>query len=39
VADEPAVVALADVREALARVLDAAEAELGAVVDLDADHY
>ena len=37
--DEPIAIALADLRAALARVLDAAEEQFGPVVDLEADYY
>jgi len=36
---EPVVIAVADLREALARLLDAATEQFGQLVDLDADHY
>jgi hypothetical protein len=39
VTDKPAVISLSDLREALRRLLDAAEEQFGAVIDLDADHY
>jgi hypothetical protein len=37
--DEPLIIALADLRQALARLLDSADARFGPSVDLDADHY
>ena len=36
---EPVVIALADLRDVLTRLLDAAEEQFGPLVDLDADHY